>query len=153
VAQLSLRTLFAVPLLTVALASAALGQQSTTPSDSSLFAAREAVWRDYFANGPDLATALPDNFVAINTADSLWEDRAATLAGARASVARGTRLTELRFPRNVVQRYGNVAIIHSRYEAVLETGGDRFTMRGHITEVFVWDGKRWIHPSWHLNIE
>lgn len=152
-AQLSLRTLFAVPVLTTVLAFAALGQQSTAPSDSSLFVAREAVWRDYFANGPDLATALPDNFVAINTGDSLWEDRAATLAGARASAARGTRLTELRFPRNVVQRYGDVAIIHSRYEAVLETGAERFTMRGHITEVFVWDGKRWIHPSWHMNIE
>ena len=64
-AQLSLRTLFAVPVLTAALASAALGQQSTAPSDASLFAAREAVWRDYFANGPDLATALPENFIGI----------------------------------------------------------------------------------------
>ncbi|HEX9754645.1 MAG TPA: nuclear transport factor 2 family protein [Gemmatimonadales bacterium] len=151
-AQLSLRTLFAVPVLTTAFASAALGQQSTAPSDASLFAAREAVWRDYFANGPDLATALPENFIGIGN-DSVWSDRAETLAGAKASVARGTRLTELRFPKNAVQRYGNVAIIHSRYEAVLETGGDRWTMRGLITEVFVWDGKRWIHPSWHMNIE
>ena len=48
----------------------------------------------------------------------------------------------LRFPRNRVERYGHVAVIHSRYEAVLE-GSGRTTLQGNITEVFVWNGSGW----------
>jgi hypothetical protein len=129
----------------------AVAQKGAAPPDSSLFAAREAVWRDFFAAAPGLASALPENFVGIVTGDSVWDGRAATLADAKASAASGTRLAALRFPRNVVQRYDDVAIIHSRYEAVLEKEGQSQTMRGQITEVFVWTGSRWIHPSWHMD--
>jgi hypothetical protein len=125
-------------------------QTPIAPSDSSLFAAREAVWRDYFAASPALADELPADFVAIQAGDSLWADRARTLTGAKATAAVGTKLTSLRFPRNVVQRYGNVAIIHSRYEMTLERPGGTRTTNGQITEVFVWTGVRWIHPSWHM---
>jgi hypothetical protein len=156
VAQLPLRLLG--PLVAGAvtaggLAPAAPTEQAAVPSDSSLFAARAALWRDYFANAPDLAAALPENFVAINEGDSVWTGRAATLAEAKASAARGTRLTALSFPENTVQRYGSVAIIHSRYDAVLERGADHRRLRGLITEIFVWNGRRWIHPSWHMNVE
>ena len=130
--------------------SSALVAQTSAPSDSSLFAAREAVWRDFFAASPTLAEELPADFVAIQAGDSLWADRARTLMDAKASAARGTRLTALRFPRNVVQRYGNVAVIHSRYEMTLERPGGTRTTSGQITEVFVLTGRRWIHPSWHM---
>jgi hypothetical protein len=58
----------------------------------------------------------------------------------------------LRFPHNLVQRYGNVAVIHSRYEMVLD-GASRNTIRGNVTEVFVWTGTHWSHPSWHLDFD
>jgi hypothetical protein len=125
-------------------------QATIAPSDSSLFAAREAVWRDYFTASPALGDELPADFVAIQAGDSLWADRVRTLKGASVSAAVGTRLTSLRFPRNVVQRYGNVAIIHSRYEMTLERPGGTRTTSGQITEVFLWTGLRWIHPSWHM---
>lgn len=128
-------------------------QDRPVPPDSSLLAAREAVWRDWFAAAPGLAEALPADFVALNPGDSLWADRAATLASAAASAADGVRLLELRFPREVVQRHGEVAVVHSRYEAVLQRGDARWTMRGRITEVFTWDGRRWLHPSWHMEVD
>ena len=127
--------------------------QQPAPGDSTLFAAREAVWRDYFAASPDLKATLPDDFVALQAGDSSWDGKARILARAEASVRSGTRLSSLRFPRNVVQRHGNVAVIHSRYEAVLEREGKPMTMKGQITEVFVWDGKRWLHPSWHMDFD
>jgi len=128
-------------------------QQRPDTSQASLFAAREAVWRDYFANGPDLAAALPPDFIAIQAGDSTWGGRERTLAGSRASAASGVKLTSLSFPRNRVERYGDVAIIHSRYEAVLEGPNGRNPMRGQITEVFRWTGTRWIHPSWHMGFD
>jgi hypothetical protein len=122
-------------------------------TEASLLSAREAVWRDYFANGPNLAITLPAGFIGIAAGDTAWEDRAATLASAKASVARGTKLVSLRFPRNVIERYGTIAVVHSRYEAVLEGPTGPTTMRGNITEVFRWDGKRWLHPSWHMDFD
>jgi hypothetical protein len=126
-----------------------------TPADTSLaalYAAREQVWRDFFSDPEGLARALPPEFVAVATGDTVWEDREATLARSRASVRGGTRLVSLSFPHNRVQRYGNVAVIHSRYEMVLE-GATRQTIRGNVTEVFVWTGARWSHPSWHLDYD
>jgi hypothetical protein len=117
-----------------------------------LYAAREKAWRDFFGNTDGLARAIPPDFIGIAAGDTGWSDRPATLAQSRASIARGTRLVSLRFPRNRVERYGNVAVIHSRYEAVLE-GGSRNTIRGNITEVFVWNGSSWTHPSWHMDYD
>lgn len=125
--------------------------QAADTSEASLLKAREAVWRDYFANAPTLATALPDNFISLGAGDSTWRDKAAVLAGSRASAAEGRKLVSLRFPRNKIERYGPVAVIYSRYEMVLDGPMGRTTTRGNVTEVFRWDGKRWLHPSWHLD--
>ena len=132
-----------------------LGAGVHRPDDSerSLLAAREAVWRDYFAYRADLVGALPENFVGIAGGDSVWQNQQETLAASRASAARGVRLSTLNFPRNLVQRYGEVAIIHSRYEAVLNGPDGKSVLRGNITEVFVWNGTRWIHPSWHMDFD
>jgi hypothetical protein len=138
--------------LTLGFAAASLAQRPDT-SQASLFAAREQVWRDYFGNGADLARALTPDFIGIQAGDTAWTDRAATLAGARASAERGSRLVSLQFPRNSVERHGNVAVIHSRYLAELDGAGGRGSMRGNITEVFVWTGSRWVHTSWHMDFD
>lgn len=124
--------------------------QAADTTEASLLRARETVWRDWFANGPNLAVTLPADFVSIHAGDSIWTDKAATLASSRAAAAE-KRLVSLRFPRNKIERYGHVAVIHSRYEAVLEGTKGRTTLRGNITEVFRWDGRRWLHPSWHMD--
>lgn len=148
----AIQTLAAMLLLT-ALPFSRGAAQATDTSEVSLLKAREAVWRDYFANAPTLATALPANFIALGAGDSTWRDKAAILAASRASAAEGVKLVSLRFPRNKVERYGPVAVIYSRYETVLEGPKGRTTRRGNVTEVFRWDGKRWLHPSWHLDNE
>jgi hypothetical protein len=127
------------------------GAQTTDTTQASLLRAREAVWRDWFANGPNLSATLPADFVSIHAGDSAWTDKAGTMASSRASVAEGLRLVSLRFPRNKIERYGHVAVIHSRYEAILDGPKGKTTLRGNITEVFRWDGKRWLHPSWHMD--
>jgi len=140
-------------LLALAPVAPAAAQQTADTTEASLLRARETVWRDYFANTPDLAVKLPAEFISIHSGDSTWRDRAATLESARASAASGRKLVSLHFPRNKIERYGLVAVIHSRYEAVLEGPEGRTTMRGNITEVFRWDGRRWLHPSWHMDFD
>jgi hypothetical protein len=139
-------------ILPVLVAAAGRAQRPDT-SRASLFAARERVWRDYFGNGADLPRVLTADFVGIQAGDTTWTDRAATLAGARESAERGSRLVSLQFPRNVVERYGNVAIVHSRYLAELDGPDGRSSLRGNITEVFVWTGSRWAHSSWHMDFD
>jgi hypothetical protein len=125
--------------------------QAADTSEASLLKAREAVWRDFYANAPTLATALPANFIAMGAGDSTWQDKAAALAASRAAAAAGMKLISVRFPRNKIERYGPVAVIYSRYETVVEGPNGRITRRGNVTEIFRWDGKRWLHPSWHLD--
>jgi hypothetical protein len=127
------------------------GGRTAEPSEASLLAAREAVWRDFFANAPTLEAVLPANFVALYAGDSTWQDKAAVLAASRGSATGGTKLVSLRFPRNKIERVGPVALIYSRYEMELEGPDGRTTRRGNVTEVFRWDGKRWLHPSWHID--
>jgi hypothetical protein len=144
----------AVLAMTLLLAAVPFGRgiaQTADTTEASLLRAREAVWRDWFANGPNLAVTLPAEFVSIHAGDSTWTDKAGTMASSRASVAEGLKLVSLRFPRNKIERYGHVAVIHSRYEAVLDGPKGKTTLRGNITEVFRWDGKRWLHPSWHMD--
>jgi hypothetical protein len=142
-----------VTLLLAALPLHRADAQTSDTTEASLLRAREAVWRDYFANSPKLAITLPANFIAMDAGDSTWQDKASTLAAARASVAEGVKLVSLRFPRNKVERYGPVAIIYSRYEMVLDGPKGRNTVRGNVTEVFRWDGTQWLHPSWHLDYD
>jgi hypothetical protein len=141
----------AITLLLAALPFDRAIAQTADTTEASLLRAREAVWRDWFANGPNLAVTLPADFVSIHAGDSTWTDKAGTMASSRASVAEGRKLVSLRFPRNKIERYGLVAVIHSRYEAILDGPKGKTTLRGNITEVFRWDGKRWLHPSWHMD--
>jgi hypothetical protein len=127
-------------------------QGSAVPGDSSLLAAREAAWRDYFSAGKNLALILPPDFVAIHTGDTAVDTRAKTLEGSKASAASGVQLVRLTFPRNIIQRHGHVAVVHSRYDGALrDAKGKTEQMKGWITETFYWDGTKWMHPSWHMS--
>jgi hypothetical protein len=128
-------------------------QAQALPNDweQSLLATRESVWRAWFAGDQSLAAALPDEFVGISSGGGEWQTKDKTLAASRRFAEDGGKLEELRFPVNRIQRYGNVAIIYSEYQAVLVKKEDRSVLAGRVTEVFVWDGGRWRHPGWHLD--
>jgi hypothetical protein len=120
--------------------------------DPDILIAREAAWRAYF--GGDVQTLgdlLPPEFIGISMNEGPFTDRATTLAGARAFKEKGGRLVRLTFPETRAQRFGDTVILYGRYEATIETGGER-TLRGRLTETFVRRNGKWLHPGWHLDL-
>jgi ketosteroid isomerase-like protein len=129
-------------------------QRSTADPDwkASLLAAREAAWRNYYSDADRLAAMLPDDFIAIDNGGGTFSNKAETVAGSRADVAAGKKITSLKFPDTKIQRYGDVAIIYTTYELVIAgKDGKTVTASGRATEIFRWDGARWLHPGWHLD--
>jgi hypothetical protein len=42
-------------------------------------------------------------------------------------------------------------VLYGRYLAVMESEGSVQTVTGRLTEVFVRQDGRWVHPGWHLD--
>ena len=120
--------------------------------EAQLFRAREAAWRHFFSQPDKLAAMLTDDFVAIDGEETELKRKAFVISQSREVVASGVELRTLRFPTNIVQRYGAVAIIYTTYEYTLAVKGEVGTPRkGRATENFVWDGTVWLHSGWHLD--
>ncbi len=117
-----------------------------------LLAAREAVWRAYFAGDRAMLEKLiPQELIAIEPGgDSKWSGRNAILEGATEFARRG-KLTKLEFPRTEIQMYGMTAVIYSIYSYELEVGGERSRHSGRVTEVFVLRNGEWVNPGWHMD--
>jgi ketosteroid isomerase-like protein len=116
-----------------------------------LLAAREAVWRAWFAGDADgLRRMLPAELVTIEPTGS-FGTRATNLDGSRAFAGRGGKLTRLVFPRTEFQVYGATVILYTTYEMDVVADGQTRTDRGAATEVFVRqpDG-RWVNTGWQL---
>jgi len=126
--------------------------RTLTPSErQALLAAREAVWRAYFAGDvKHLEAVLPADLVAINAGEEAWPERSALLDASR-SFARDGRLVRLEFPRTDIRAYGDVAVLYTRYAYEIESGGQRQMQEGRGTEVFVHRDGRWVNPGWHLD--
>lgn len=138
------------------LPSAAGNPSSSVPMRATdrkeLLAAREAVWRAWFAGDQEqLERVLPDDTIAINNAEDNWEDRAAVLEGSRKFAAEGGRLVRLEFPRVEIQSYGNVAVLYSLWVTETESHGQRTVNSGRATEIFVRRNGRWLNSGWHLD--
>ena len=120
--------------------------------EAGLTAAREEVWRDWFAGSPKLAEVLTDDFVGIGFGAGPWDTKETTLVGSREFAAGGSKLVSLTFPNTVTQAMGEVVVVYSNYELVTtSSGGEQTTQRGRATEVFHWKEGRWLHPGWHLD--
>lgn len=130
------------------------GQRPAADSDwkATLLAAREAAWRNYYGDADKLAAMLPDDFIAIDNGGGTFSNKIETVASSRADIAAGQKIASLKFPETKIQRYGEVAIIYTTYELVI-AGKDAKTVTasGRATEIFRWDGTRWLHPGWHLD--
>ena len=119
---------------------------------AELLAAREAVWRAFFANDQArLAELLPAETIAINAGEEAWLDRAGALAMAQEWAAGGLKLLNLAFERTEIQRYGDVAILFSQYRWSAEMAGKPAAGAGRATEVFVKRSGRWVNSAWHLD--
>jgi hypothetical protein len=121
-------------------------------SRSELLAAREQVWRAWFAHDSvQLDRLLPrDGFLAIG-GDSVWQSREQTIEGSRAFARNGGRLVSIEFPRTEMQVFGDVVVIYTTFKYTTELQGQRRDARGNAVEVFRRRNGVWQNPSWYLD--
>ncbi|HEU5479858.1 MAG TPA: nuclear transport factor 2 family protein [Candidatus Tumulicola sp.] len=118
---------------------------------AQLWAARDSVWRAWFAgDSASLSHLLPAAVAAGSGGGEGWETRNATMAAARQFADGGGKLTALRFDSTSIRLRGNVAVMQSRYILTLEQRGERATRTGIATEVFVRTPGGWQNPFWYL---
>ncbi len=117
-----------------------------------LLAAREAVWRAYFANDVQhLDKVIPAETIAINAGEESWADRQSVLSSAAGFAASGGKLLKLEFPRTEIQAFGDVAILYTTWTYTLEVEGKPQTSSGRGTEIFVRREGQWVNSGWHLD--
>ena len=135
-------------------------EQSQTPRSlpdpvrKQLLAAREAVWRAYFANDrAALETLIPEETIAIEAGSATWSHRDAIFEGSKQFAKTGGKLITLEFPKTEIQVYGDTAVVYSTYAYELESAGRRSQQSGRVTEVFVRRKGQWVNPGWHMDNE
>jgi ketosteroid isomerase-like protein len=118
-----------------------------------LLDARESVWRAYFAGDrATLEKLIPEETIAIDPGgDPNWSGRQKIFEGSAEFAKSGGKLIKLEFPKTEIQMYGMTAVIYSIYSYELETGGQRSTHTGRVTEVFVLRNGQWVNPGWHMD--
>jgi Domain of unknown function (DUF4440) len=119
---------------------------------ASLLAARDAVWRAWFAGDTTaLAALVPPELVTIESSSNGFGTYESALADSRGFAASGAKLTRLAFPRTEFQAYGNTAVLYTTYEMdIRSSDGQTRTERGAGTEVFVQRDGRWLNTGWQL---
>lgn len=116
-----------------------------------LFAAREAVWRAWFAGDTkQLTSLLPAELVTIEPSSAAFGTLESNLEGSRGFAAGGGKLTRLAFPTTEIQAYGATVILYTTYEMDLLVDGKTRTERGAATEVFVRRNGHWVNTGWQL---
>jgi ketosteroid isomerase-like protein len=117
----------------------------------SLLEAREAVWRSFFANDrATLEKLVPADTITIEP-DGQFGNQKFVLDGAANFAKGGTKLVRLEFPKTEIQSYGYTATLYGTYLYELEKGGERATITGHVTEMFVYRNGHWVNPGWHMD--
>ena len=116
-----------------------------------LFAAREAVWRAWFAGDTkQLTELLPPELITIEPSSNTFGTLKSNLEGSRGFAASGGKLTRLVFPTTEIQAYGATVILYTTFEMDLVEDGKTRTSKGAATEVFVRRDGRWINTGWQL---
>jgi ketosteroid isomerase-like protein len=117
---------------------------------AEVLAAREAVWRAWFAGDTARLTKLvPPELITLDDSDD-FGSRASNVEGSRQFAASGGKLTRLVFPRTEFQAYGQTVILYTTYEMDLMHGGKTRTDRGVATEVFVRQNGQCLNTGWQL---
>ena len=119
---------------------------------AQLFAARDTVWRAWFANDTALLRRfVPSAAVEITGASQWnWNDRKGIGDGSREFVRSKGKLVGVTFAGNEILHTGGTALVRSEYQLITETAGRPDTSRGRAMELFVLQGKTWVNPYWQL---
>jgi hypothetical protein len=143
--------LAALTLVGSTLAAAASAADAPAKIEPEVLKLREAAWRAWFAGDTDaLGRMLPPEFIGLSMEGPLT-GRERTLQESSGFHAGGGRLVRLEFPETQAQAYGDVVILYGRYRVVFESDGAEKAVSGRLTELFVRQGKTWIHTGWHLD--
>ena len=125
---------------------------SSAEERSEILKAREAVWRAWFANDTKtLQKLVPPDTIVISAGEENWKTQAEVFQAAAEFQKQGGKLIRLDFPRTEIQRFGNVAVLWSKYLVETETNGKRSLTSGRVTEVFVRRHGQWTNPGWHTD--
>ena len=117
-----------------------------------ILAAREAVWKAWFANDrAALEKLIPEETIAIDNGSEGFSNRATVLEGAKRFVESGGKLVRLEFPKTEIQVYGNTVIVYTTYLYETEVNGNRSTASGRATEMFVRRGDDLVNVGWHMD--
>ena len=117
-----------------------------------ILAAREKVWRAWFANDrATLEKLIPEEVIAIDNGSEGFSNRAAVLAGAQRFAESGEKLVKLEFPKTEIQVYGNTVLIYTTYVYETEVNGKRTSVSGRATEMFVRRGDDLVNVGWHMD--
>jgi hypothetical protein len=94
---------------------------------------------------------IPEETIAIEAGDNTWSNRQTILEGSARFAKSGGKLLKFEFPKTKIQLYGFTAVVYSNYSNELETGGQRSTHSGRVTEVFVLRKGQWVNPGSHMD--
>jgi len=149
----TLAGLLSLPVAARTVAASPSNADAKSANHADLLAAREAVWRQWFAGDRKaLLAILPENFVGIGAGDGGFRTREETIKDAEGFVAAGNKLTDLKLTDNHVQVLGNVSVIYCRFSfTITDKSGASSTTAGRATEMFVRTATGWQHPGWHLD--
>lgn len=140
---------FTVPVLVLFASILASALPVRAQSSDDLLQTREAVWRAWFAGDiPSLERLVPSDTIVIGSGDQDFQSQADVIADSKKFHDDGGKLIRLEFPATKIQRFGDVAILYSRYLYVIESGGKREVHVGHSTETFVLRDGHWVNPGW-----
>jgi hypothetical protein len=122
--------------------------------DEELLHARESIWRAWFAGDTkSLAELIPAETIVMSGGEKEWKHQSDVLRSSAEFHSKGGKLVRLEFPHTEVQHFGNVAIVWSSYVVETEVDGKRSLGSSRVTEIFVWQHRRWTNPGWHTDEE
>jgi len=143
------RLLWVLPAL---IAGRVAAQGPPNDVERQILAARDTVWRAWFANDTAVLNRMLPGAVAVSGGSpGQWNDRAKTLADARSFAASGNRLEHLAFASTHVNLTGDAAVVTSIYTLVTRSNGRADTTRGRAVELFVRQNGAWVNPFWQLS--
>lgn len=134
----------------------ALPLAAQTPTTAQqLIAARDTVWRAWFANDTVLLRRfIPQSAAAAEGRETLkWSDRGAIFAGAHQIAQSGAKLEQLDFAGTQIDASGNSAMVRSRFRYIVRHGSSVDTSAGIAAEVFVREKGHWLNPFWQLEYD
>jgi ketosteroid isomerase-like protein len=127
----------------------ALGLHAAPQKQDDLLQTRASVWRAWFAGDiPALEKLVPPDTIVVGSGDQDFETQADIIADSKKFHDNGGKLIRLEFPVTKVQRFGDVAILYSRYVYEIESGSERTVHAGYSTETFVFRDGHWVNPGW-----